>query len=52
VNWYPNDLIRFILDYEHIIYSKANGTAVTGAPLGTPVGSSLDAIALRAQVAY
>jgi phosphate-selective porin OprO/OprP len=52
VNWYPNDLIRFILDYEHIIYSKASGTAVTGAPLGSPVGASLDAIALRAQVAY
>jgi phosphate-selective porin OprO/OprP len=52
VSWYPNDLIRFLLDYERIVYSKANGTAVTGAPLGVGVGSSFDAIALRAQVAY
>ena len=52
MSWYPNDLIRFLLDYERIVYSKANGTAVTGAPLGSPVGSSFDAVALRAQVAY
>jgi phosphate-selective porin OprO/OprP len=52
VNWYPNDLIRFLLDYERIVYSKANGTAVIGAPLGARVGSSFDAVALRAQVAY
>lgn len=52
LNWYPNDLIRFLLDYNHVVFSKANGTAVTGAPLGSPIGSSFDAIALRAQVAY
>jgi phosphate-selective porin OprO/OprP len=52
LSWYPNDLIRLILDYERIVYSKVNGTAVTGAPLGVPVGASFDAIALRAQVAY
>ncbi|MDR3513076.1 MAG: porin [Caulobacteraceae bacterium] len=52
VNWYPNDLIRFLLDYEHVDYEKANGTAVAGAPLGAPVGAKLDSIALRAQVAY
>jgi phosphate-selective porin OprO/OprP len=52
VNWYPNDFIRFILDYGRVVYSKANGAAVTGAPLGTPVGASFDAVSLRAQVAY
>lgn len=52
LNWYPSDLIRFLLDYDHVVYSKANGTAVTGAPLGARVGSSFDAVALRAQVAY
>lgn len=52
LNWYPNDLIRFLLDYDHVVYSKANGTAVPGAPLGARVGSSFDAVALRAQVAY
>jgi phosphate-selective porin OprO/OprP len=52
LNWYPNDLIRFILDYNHVVYSKANGTAATGLPLGAPIGASFDAVALRAQVAY
>jgi phosphate-selective porin OprO/OprP len=52
LNWYPNDLIRFLLDYSHVDYSKVNGTAVTGAPLGAAVGASFDAVSFRAQVAY
>jgi phosphate-selective porin OprO/OprP len=52
LNWYPNDLVRFLLDYNHVDFDKANGTAVTGAPLGAPVGASFDAVVLRAQVAY
>ena len=52
LNWYPNDLFRFMLDYDHIDYSKTNATAVTGAALGVPVGTQLDAISLRAQVAF
>jgi phosphate-selective porin OprO/OprP len=52
LNWYPNDLVRFMLDYNHIDYDKANGTKVTGANLGVPVGASFDAVSLRAQVAY
>jgi phosphate-selective porin OprO/OprP len=52
LNWYPNDLVRVLLDYNHIDYDKANGTAVKGAPLGAAVGAKFDAISLRAQVAY
>jgi phosphate-selective porin OprO/OprP len=52
VNWYPNDMVRFILDYNHVVYSKATGTAGTGLPLGAPIGAKFDAVALRAQVAY
>ena len=52
LNWYPNDLFRFLLDYDHVEYSKANGTAVKGAALGAPVGADLDALSLRAQVAF
>jgi len=52
VNWYPNDIVRFMLDYSHVDYDKANGTAVTGAPLGAPIGASFNAISFRAQVAY
>lgn len=52
VNWYPNDLIRFMLDYNHIVFDKENGTKVVGAPLGVPVGASFDAVSFRAQVVY
>ena len=52
LNWYPNDLIRFELDYNRIDYDKANGTAVTGAPLGVPVGAHFNALSLRSQVVF
>ena len=52
LNWYPNDIIRFLLDYIHIDYDKENGTNVTGAPLGVPVGAEFNAIALRSQFAF
>jgi phosphate-selective porin OprO and OprP len=52
LNWYPNDLIRFLLDYNHVDYEKANGSAVAGAPLGVPVGAKFDSVSLRVQVAY
>jgi phosphate-selective porin OprO and OprP len=52
LNWYPNDIIRFMLDYDHVDYKKANGTAVTGAALGAPVGAKFDSVSLRSQVVF
>jgi phosphate-selective porin OprO/OprP len=52
LNWYPNDLVRLLLDYSHVDYDKANGVAAKGLLLGVPVGAKIDAIALRVQVAY
>jgi phosphate-selective porin OprO/OprP len=52
LNWYPNDLIRFLLDYIHISFDKENGMTAAGAPLGVPVGAHFDAVALRTQVVY
>ena len=52
LNWYPNELVRFMLDLSHVDYEKANGAAAPGAPLGTPVGATINAISFRAQVAY
>jgi phosphate-selective porin OprO/OprP len=52
LNWYPNDIVRFMLDYNHIDYDKANGAAVTGAPLGAPVGARFNAVSLRSQVVF
>ena len=52
LNWYPNDLMRLMLDYDHVDYDKANGVAAKGLLLGVPIGAKIDAIALRVQVAY
>lgn len=52
-NWYVNNNIRFMLNYLHGKIDKPEGTAgVAGAPLGTNIGLSFDAIALRTQVAW
>ena len=52
LNWYPNDLLRFMLDYNHTVFDRANGTAITGAALGVPVGDTFDALSLRAQIVF
>ena len=52
VNWYVNSLLRLTLNYIHTDFKKANGTAVTGAALGAPVGAKADALAVRAQFVY
>ncbi len=52
LNWYPNDLVRLLLDYNHVAYDKANGGVVKGLALGDPVGAKLDAVSLRVQVSY
>ncbi len=52
VNWYPNDLLRFMLDYNHVDFNKRNGLAVTGAPLDAQVGTRFDALSLRSQIVF
>jgi phosphate-selective porin OprO/OprP len=45
VNWYPNNAIRFLLDYQHTDASRLNSA-------GASIGGRLDAVSLRAQVAF
>ena len=52
LNWYPNDLVRLLVNVSHVDYEKTNGAAVTGAPLGAAAGAKFDAISFRAQIAY
>jgi len=52
LNWYPNDLVRFMVDFSHVDYDKFNGASATGLPLGAQIGAKFDAISFRAQVAY
>ncbi len=51
LNWYPNNNIRFMLDFMHGDIDKLNGIAGS-VPLGTPIGTRFEAIALRTQVAF
>jgi phosphate-selective porin OprO and OprP len=52
LNWYVNSNMRYMLDWVHGGFDKASPTALPGAPLGSPVGTNFDAIAVRAQVAF
>jgi len=43
INWYPNNAIRFLFNYEHTDVSRLNGA-------GADIGAKLDTVALRAQL--
>ena len=45
LNWYPNNAIRFLLDYQHTDVSRLDSA-------GGDLGARLDAVSLRAQVAF
>lgn len=46
VNWYPNDQLRFMLDYDIINVDRLNAAGTT------QVGQRVQAVALRAQAAF
>ncbi|HVP85330.1 MAG TPA: porin [Rhizomicrobium sp.] len=43
INWYPNNAIRFLFNYEHTDVSRLSGA-------GANIGGKLDTVALRAQL--
>ena len=51
INWYPNSLIRFALDYQHISVDRLGSTA-SPVVANTNVGQSIDTIALRSQFGF
>ena len=57
LNWYPNNAVRFLLDYQWIDVSRLQAPAAVST-LGTPAlpavngGQNLQTIALRAQIAF
>jgi len=50
LNWYPNSYMRFMLNYIHTDFDKANSSS--SGIVGSPIGATADAIALRTQVAW
>jgi len=45
LNWYPNSVVRFLLDYQHGRVHRLNAA-------GGNIGETIDAIALRSQFAF
>ena len=53
INWYPNNLIRFMLDYQHVRIDRLSPSAAAYAtPAGAQIGQSYNALALRSQLAF
>jgi phosphate-selective porin OprO/OprP len=53
LNWYPNNLLRFMLDYQHVRIDRLSPNAAAYAtPTGAQIGQTYNAFALRSQVAF
>ena len=53
VNWYPNGVVRFMLDYQDVRIERLSPSATTFAtPTGVEVGQHYHAISLRSQFAF
>ncbi len=64
LNWYPNNTIRFLLNYQRVEIDRldpengilANTTVFGGAPSvagnGAQIGQEFDSISLRSQIAF
>ena len=53
VNWYPNNVVRFMLDYQHVKVSRLSpNAAVFQTPAGAQIGQSYDALSFRAQFGF
>jgi len=45
LNWYPNSVVRFLLDYQWINVERLN-------PAGAPIGADVNVVSLRSQFAF
>jgi phosphate-selective porin OprO and OprP len=52
INWYPNNNLRFMLDYLHGVIDRTQAGTGGTVPLGTSTGGTMDAVALRTQFAF
>jgi len=53
LNWFPNPVVKFMLDYEHVrIIRLSPSAALYQTPTGAPIGQAYDAIAMRSQFAF
>ncbi len=54
LNFYPNNVVRLLLDYQWVSIDRLNPTtlAASGVPVGAQIGQDYDVVSLRTQVAF
>jgi phosphate-selective porin OprO/OprP len=53
LNWYPNQVVRFMFDYQHVRIDRLSpNAALYQTPAGAQIGQSYDAVAVRSQFAF
>ena len=52
LNWYPNQVVRFILQYQDVGIDRLNPGAVGLATVGAPIGQDYQTLSLRSQFAF
>jgi len=53
LNWYPNSVVRFMLDLQHVHVDRLSPSATAySTPTGAQIGQSYNALALRSQLAF
>lgn len=53
LNWYPNPLVRFMLDYDHVRIDRLSpNAALYQTPTGAQIGQTYNAFAVRSQFAF
>jgi phosphate-selective porin OprO/OprP len=53
LNWYPNGVVRFMLDYQDVRIDRLSPSATTfSTPTGVEVGQHYHAVSLRSQFAF
>ena len=53
LNWFPNSVIKFMLDYEHVRIDRLSPNAAAYAtPTGAQIGQTYDAVAVRSQFSF
>lgn len=53
LNWYPNALVRFMLDYQHVRIDRLSPNATLyQTPVGAQIGQTYDTVSVRSQFAF
>jgi phosphate-selective porin OprO/OprP len=53
LNWYPNQVFRFMLDFDHVQIDRLSPSATNfNTPTGAQIGQTYNVVALRTQAAF